>query len=176
MIPTLFGITFVTFFVMQLAPGDPAELKFQGAGFSGQVEGEAGAAEAAIARFRKENLLDQPIWRQYLHYVGPFDLGPEGHPWFGGSGEHSWGGLMLGDLKHEFFRPTVPIREELGRRLAVTVPLDVATSHRSPSRVSPVARTPVEIVAPAANAACTAPNSPMNKISRNSPALGGFNR
>jgi len=123
MIPTLIGITFLTFLVMQLTPGDPAELKFQGAAFSGEgAAAESGSIEAAITRFRRENLLDQPIWKQYLHYVGPFDLGPDGHPWFGGSGEHPWGGLLLGDLKHEIFRPTVPIREELGRRLRVTVP------------------------------------------------------
>lgn len=122
MVPTLVGITFLTFLVMHLAPGDPAELRFRGASFSGEEGAAVGGLERAIARFRRENLLDQPLWRQYLHYVGPFDLSPEGHALFGGSGEHPWGGLVLGDLKHELLRPTVPVREELGRRLAVTVP------------------------------------------------------
>jgi hypothetical protein len=45
-----------------------------------------------VARFRAAFLLDQPLWKQYLHYLGPFDLSAEGHPWFGGSGEHPGAG------------------------------------------------------------------------------------
>ena len=119
--PTLVGITFITFAVMQLAPGDPAEIRFQGVGPE-NTSTERGSIEAAIEKFRRENLLDQPLWKQYLHYVGPFDLGPDGHEWFGGSGEKPYGGLVIGDLKHEFHRPNVPIREELVRRLKVTIP------------------------------------------------------
>lgn len=126
MFPTLVGITFITFCVMQLAPGDPAEIKFQGAGGVEGATMDTSSIEAAIAKFRRENLLDQPLWKQYLHYVGPFDLGPQGHPWFGGSGEKPYGGLLVGDLKHEFHRPSVPIREELVRRLKVTVPFALA--------------------------------------------------
>ena len=126
MVPTLIGITFLTFCVMQLAPGDPAELRFQGGAAADGQAVDGGNVEAAIARFRRENLLDQPLWKQYLHYVGPFDLGDEGHAWFGGSGEHPYGGLVVGDLKHEFHRPGVPIREELGRRLRVTIPFALA--------------------------------------------------
>jgi len=122
MIPTLIGITFGTFAVMQLAPGDPAQIKFAGAMTSGESAVDTGNLEAAIAKFRRQYLLDQPIWKQYLHYVGPFDLSPDGHPWFGGSGEHSYGGLVTGDLKNEFLRPDVRIRDELWRRLKVTVP------------------------------------------------------
>ena len=122
MIPTLIGITFLTFSIIQLAPGDPAQLKFAGASGGGGAASTSGNVEQAIERFRRQYLLDQPIWKQYLHYVGPFDLSPEGHEWFGGSGENKWGGLMLGDLKSEFLRPTVKIKDELGRRLKVTVP------------------------------------------------------
>ena len=121
MIPTLIGITFVTFLVLQLAPGDPAEIQARGEASADATS--AANLEAAIARFRREVLLDQPIWKQYLHYVGPFDLGARGHRWFGGSGEKPWGGLVLGDFKRELLRPEVEIRDELARRLAVTVPL-----------------------------------------------------
>ncbi len=127
MVPTLFGITFLTFALMQLAPGDPAELLYGAPAATGEGPAGADAVEAAIERFRRENLLDQPLWRQYLHYVGPFDLGPRGHPLFGGSGEHPWRGLCLGDLSSELLRPNVPIRAELARRLRVTVPLALAS-------------------------------------------------
>ncbi len=122
MFPTLLGITFVTFAVMHLAPGDPAQVKFAGAAAAGEGAPDTESVRAAIERFRRENLLDRPLWKQYLHYIGPFDLSARGHPWFGGSGEKPWGGLVTGDLKHEYLRPHVAIRDELLRRLAVTVP------------------------------------------------------
>ncbi len=119
-VPTLLGITFLGFALLQLAPGDPAALALGG----GSAENEV--SEAAVARFRQAYLLDQPLWKQYLHYLGPFDLSDEGHPWFGGSGAHAYGGLLAGDLKHELHRPHVRVADELGRRLAVTVPLSFA--------------------------------------------------
>ncbi len=118
-VPTLIGITFVTFCVVQLAPGDPAQVELLGG-----AEGTAGVdVQAALSRFRRELLLDRPLWEQYLHYVGPFDLSERGHRWFGGSGEHPFGGLVLGDFRREILRPEVEIGDELVRRLAVTVPL-----------------------------------------------------
>ena len=118
-VPTLIGITFLTFALLRLAPGDPARMALSGGG-------ESTVSAEALARFRAAYLLDQPLWRQYLHYVGPFDLSSEGHPWFGGSGVHPFGGLLAGDLKQELHRPQVRIADELGRRLAVTVPLAFA--------------------------------------------------
>jgi peptide/nickel transport system permease protein len=115
-VPTLLGITFLTFALLHLAPGDPAEVALAGGG-------EVAVDAEALARFRASYLLDQPLWRQYLHYLGPFDLSAEGHPWFGGSGAHAFGGLLALDLKHEILRPHVRVLDELGRRLTVTVPL-----------------------------------------------------
>jgi peptide/nickel transport system permease protein len=124
MIPTMIGITFLAFAVMHFAPGDPAALKFQtDSGAGGGVGSEKGTIEDALTKFRKEHLLDQPIWKQYLHYIGPFDLSEQGHPWFGGTGEKSWGGLLALDLKKEFHRSHVEIKDELLLRLRVTVPL-----------------------------------------------------
>ncbi len=119
-VPTLLGITFLTFTLLQLAPGDPAELVLAGS------SGESAIDAEAVARFRRAYLLDQPLWRQYLHYLGPFDLSAEGHAWFGGSGAHPHGGLLAGDLKNEIHRPHVRVADELGRRLRVTVPLAFA--------------------------------------------------
>lgn len=117
--PTLLGITLLTFGLLHLAPGDAADLALSGER-QGQLDPEA------RARFRAAYLLDQPLWRQVLHYLGPFDLSPAGHRWFGGSGEQPWGGLLTGDLKREIHRPHVRVADELGRRLAVTVPLAAA--------------------------------------------------
>jgi len=121
MVPTLLGIAVVTFALMHLAPGDPtlAALAIQDEG--GGVEAEDVAA--GIERFRAERLLDEPLWRQFAHYMGPFDLSPRGHAWFGGTGEEPWGGLLTGDLHEELLRPSVRVGDQLGKRLLVTVPL-----------------------------------------------------
>ena len=117
MVPTLFGITLVTFLLLRLVPGDAAAARIGSEGLAGS------RAEEVLAAFRREHLLDKPVWRQYAHYLGPFHLGPEGHKWFGGSGARPWHGLLAGDLGREFLRPGVTVAGELGRRLRVTVPL-----------------------------------------------------
>src|SRR5438874_7433084 len=62
MIPTLFGVAVIIFFLMRIVPGDIVELRFAG--------------ESAYAQ--KENLdkervrlgLDKPIWQQFLTWIG----------------------------------------------------------------------------------------------------------
>lgn len=120
MIPTWLGITLVTFLAVHLAPGDPAARV-------GEAEAAASAGPAEPrALFRAEHLLDEPLWKQYLHYVGPFDLSPRGHRWFGGSGDERWHGLLALDLGHEYQRPLVRVLPEIGARLSVTAPVACA--------------------------------------------------
>jgi peptide/nickel transport system permease protein len=119
--PSFLGITLVVFLAVHLAPGDPALRE--------SFDPQAGAeTRADLERFRSEHLLDRPLLVQYLHFLGPFDLSPRGQRWFGGSGEHPFGGLLALDLGAEFRRPHVRIVEELGRRLAVTAPLTLAAA------------------------------------------------
>ena len=120
MVPTLVGVSLVTFGLIHLVPGDPAAFLEGGADPSQATLGAD--RSAAIERFRARHLLDQPLWKQYLHYVGPFDLGANGHAWFGGSGASPWHGLLVGDLGHFFGRPEA-VAPELWRRLGVTLPL-----------------------------------------------------
>ena len=115
MVPTLLGITLVVFIAARTAPGDATAFA--------SSDDPTLDLEARRAFFRAEHLYDRSIVRQYLHFLGPFDLSPRGHAAFGGSGEHPWHGLLAFDFGTEFARPTVPVAEELARRLAVTVPL-----------------------------------------------------
>lgn len=124
-VPTWLGITLVVFAAIRLAPGDPAMLRFGGDAAEGAVPSSVDVA-AEIARFRQANLLDQPLWRQYLGFLGPFHLGAEGHRWFGGSGERPWGGALLFDFGREYQRPSVRVGSEMLRRLRVTLPLSAA--------------------------------------------------
>lgn len=66
MLPTLFGITLITFFIIKLAPGDPVQLKLQQA--SGLVKSEQVAKEV-IEETRKLYGLDKPIYVQYALWL-----------------------------------------------------------------------------------------------------------
>ncbi|MFN4142357.1 ABC transporter permease subunit [Aestuariivirga sp.] len=65
-IPTLFVIVTLSFFLMRLAPGGP-------------FNQEKGLNPAIKANLERAFDLDQPLWRQYLHYLGNLlqgDFGP----------------------------------------------------------------------------------------------------
>lgn len=65
MIPTLIGITVVTFAVVHLTPGDPAELKIK----MGQFGQSAPVTREMIEQTRKLYGLDKPLHVQYLLWV-----------------------------------------------------------------------------------------------------------
>ncbi len=68
MIPTLLGITLITFFIIQLAPGNPAMLKLQMG--QGQAEvGEKGISDEIVRQTKELYGLDKPIPVQYLLWV-----------------------------------------------------------------------------------------------------------
>lgn len=124
MIPTLVGISILVFSLIHLAPGDPASFLVGGQGGDATVGGNY---DAAVKKFEERFLLDRALPIQYLHYVGPFNLGKDGHAWFGGDGSDPWGGLLVGDLGSEFGRPNVQISKELWKRLLVTTPLAIVS-------------------------------------------------
>lgn len=61
MIPTLFGVAVLVFFLLRIVPGDIVELKYAGTG--------AYATEEAIARERAQLGLDQPLWKQFASWM-----------------------------------------------------------------------------------------------------------
>src|SRR5436190_23992576 len=61
-VPTLFGITLVTFTIIKLAPGDPASL--QGEGMM-----DRRGAEKRVIEIRKRFHLDEPIHVQYALWI-----------------------------------------------------------------------------------------------------------
>ncbi|MDQ8702317.1 ABC transporter permease [Streptomyces sp. LHD-70] len=67
MIPVFIGSTFLIF-VMVYALGDPVAALF----------GDKAPDPATAARIRKELYLDQPLWKQYLHYMGQIFQGDFG--------------------------------------------------------------------------------------------------
>ena len=68
LLPTLLCITAVAFGLIRLVPGDPIEI----------MVGERQLDPATHAALMKQLGLDQPLWNQYLHYLGQLlqgDLG-----------------------------------------------------------------------------------------------------
>lgn len=59
LLPVLFGITLVVFFMIHLIPGDPAAT----------LLGNRSTPQA-VAALRTQFGLDEPIYRQYLHFLG----------------------------------------------------------------------------------------------------------
>ena len=73
MIPTFIGITLIGFFIMRLAPGDPAELRAAGglgAAAGGGISTEKrGAVDEAMAQWRAQYGLDKPLHVQYAVWL-----------------------------------------------------------------------------------------------------------
>jgi dipeptide transport system permease protein len=57
-IPTFVGVTFLSFILLHLVPGDPIEVR----------AGERGIDPARLAELRHDYGLDQPLWKQFLDY------------------------------------------------------------------------------------------------------------
>jgi peptide/nickel transport system permease protein len=93
-IPTLIAISIVTFVVIQLPPGDYLETLISEA----QATGEKADLQR-VEVLRQQYGLDQPLWKQYLLWVG---------------------GLVRGDLGYSFEYDR-PVSTIIGERVALTV-------------------------------------------------------
>jgi len=101
MVPTLIAISFLTFVIIQLPPGDYlstmiAEMQSQG----------QGANQQKIAYLRELYGLDRPFWQQYLYWIAGFV-----------QGDFGW--------SFEYDRPVV---EVVGDRFFLTTVLALATT------------------------------------------------
>lgn len=84
LLPVLFGITLVVFFMIHLIPGDPAST----------LLGNRSTPEA-VAALRQQFGLDQPLYRQYLDFLGRILHGDLGTSFVYKSGV---GGLVQGRI------------------------------------------------------------------------------
>lgn len=107
MIPTFIGITLIGFFIMRLAPGDPAELRAAGglgaaAGGGISVE-KRGAVDEAMAQWRAQFGLDKPLHVQYA----------------------VWMKNLLSMNFGESFKDNQPVWGKITERLPVTIKLNL---------------------------------------------------
>lgn len=107
MIPTFIGLTFISFAIIHLAPGDPAELRAGGgltaAGAEGLSTEQRSTVERALVAWRAQYGLDEPLLVQYVHWLrNLFTLE------FGAS-----------------FKDNQPVWQKIAERLPVTIQLNV---------------------------------------------------
>ena len=93
MVPTLIVISILTFIIIQLPPGD-----FFDSIQAQLAESESRAEQEAFDTLRKQYHLDQPLWKQYLYWVG---------------------GCLVGDFGYSFEWGR-PVSELIGERLGLT--------------------------------------------------------
>ena len=68
-LPTIVGVTLVSFFVLRLIPGDPVQ----------QLLGERGASKEVADELRRSLGLDKPVYKQYLLFLRSLSRGELGH-------------------------------------------------------------------------------------------------
>lgn len=86
MIPTFFGITLLVFTITRFVPGGPVEQMILQLQMGSAAEGGAGASESGMTEITEEQRelleahfhFDWPIWKQYLHFLGPLNLDEHG--------------------------------------------------------------------------------------------------
>ena len=73
LLPTFIGVTLVAFFIIHLAPGDPAELRAGGglgaAGAEGISSERPSAVDQALTAWRAQYGLDRPLPVQYWRWL-----------------------------------------------------------------------------------------------------------
>ena len=67
-IPSFFGISLITFSMLQLMPGNPVMLRLQK--LQGTMGANATVTNEMIEEMKKLYGLDRPIWEQYVRWVG----------------------------------------------------------------------------------------------------------
>ena len=93
-VPTFVGVTIVSFAFIRMLPGDPILL----------LAGERGVGAERYAELQREMGFDQPVWQQYLDYVG---------------------GLFQGDLGTSFVTKK-PVLDEFFALFPATLELSIA--------------------------------------------------
>ncbi|WP_031070943.1 ABC transporter permease [Streptomyces sp. NRRL WC-3742] len=88
MIPVFFGATLLIFLMVYSLPGDPVAALF----------GEKAADPATVASLKHRYFLDQPLWKQYLHYMGNLFQGDFGT---------SFTGRSVADIMKDAFPVTI---------------------------------------------------------------------
>lgn len=104
---TLLLVSLTAFVLMRMVQGGP---------FDGERALDPAIAESIRARYH----LDWPLWRQYLHYIGPFNLDAAG---LWGDRSRLFGGVLAGDLGPSFKYRDFNVNQILAQSLPISLTL-----------------------------------------------------
>ena len=105
-IPTLLGVTIITFLMIQFSPGDPIDMFYFDPSFKAEDK----------ENLRKQLCLDRPLWQQYMFYM----IGD----W---SGECPNDGIIFGDFGTSI-RKDRPVIEMYAEKIGPTLQLTVGAA------------------------------------------------
>ena len=107
---TLWLVVSVSFVLMRAVRGGP-------------FSSERALHPAVEASLRARYHLDWPLWKQYLQYVGPLNLGAHGPRCLGGDGSAPWGGVLALDLGPSFKYRDFAVNDVLAQALPISAAL-----------------------------------------------------
>lgn len=107
---TVWAVVTVSFFLMRSVRGGP---------FSSERSLSPTIERNLQARYH----LDWPMWKQYLQYVGPFNLDERGPSFAGGDGSKVFGGVTTGDFGPSFKYRDFTVNDILSQSLPISLSL-----------------------------------------------------
>ena len=107
---TIFVVVTFSFVLMRQVRGGP-------------FDGERSLSPAIEANIQARYHLDWPLWKQYLHYVGPFNLDERGPEFLGGDGSARFGGVLAGDFGPSYKYRDFTVNDIVGQSLPISMTL-----------------------------------------------------
>lgn len=107
---TIFVVVTFSFVLMRQVRGGP-------------FDGERSLSPAIEANIQARYHLDWPLWKQYLHYVGPLNLDERGAALVGGDGSAVFGGVLAGDFGPSYKYRDFTVNDIVGQSLPISMTL-----------------------------------------------------
>ncbi len=107
---TLWAVVTVSFVLMRSVRGGP-------------FSAERSLPMEVEASLRARYHLDWPLWKQYLAYLGPLELGPRAPTFLGGDGSDPFGGVLAGDLGPSYKYRDFTVNDVLAQSLPISLAL-----------------------------------------------------
>lgn len=107
---TIFVVVTFSFVLMRQVRGGP-------------FDGERSLNPAIEANIQARYHLDWPLWKQYLHYVGPLNLDERGPRFLGGDGSAPLGGVLAGDFGPSYKYRDFTVNDIVGQSLPISMTL-----------------------------------------------------
>ncbi|MAE27808.1 MAG: ABC transporter permease subunit [Planctomycetota bacterium] len=104
---TLFTVVTISFFLMRSVRGGPFDT-------------DRALNEAVRINIEARYHLDWPLWKQYAHYVGPFNLDRHGPEFLGGDGSDLFGGVLTGDFGPSFRYRDYTVNDIIAQSLPIS--------------------------------------------------------